>query len=61
MAEGGQAKVLKGSIRGIFPPLLRKECCIISSKDGRFVGSKTKIFLIKSLAYSEIGTWSGKL
>jgi len=61
LAEGGQANVLKGSILGIFPPLLRKGWDSISSKLGLFEGSRTKIFRIKSFDDSDIYTWSGKL
>jgi hypothetical protein len=56
LAEGGQANVLKGSILGIFPPLLRKGWDSISSKLGLFEGSRTKIFRIKSFDDSDIYT-----
>lgn len=58
-AEGGQAKVDNGILFGIDPHYVMNGWLEISSKVGLFVGSKFKIFVIKFLALSEIGTWSG--
>ena len=59
--EGGHAKVLGGNSLGILLPMWKNGWSKISSIDGRLAGSSTKIFVIKSLASSEIGTASGKL
>jgi len=59
--EGGTERVETGRIRGTVPPLLRKGWTAISSKVGRFKGSGLKIFVIRSLAASEMGALSGKV
>jgi hypothetical protein len=58
--EGGQAKVDAGSSLGIVPPWLINSWFKISSTVGLFEGSLFKILVIRSLAASEIGTFSGK-
>lgn len=40
-------------------PGFKKGCYSISSKVGLLAGSKFKILVMRPLALSEIGTWSG--
>lgn len=54
---GGQAKVLRGMLLGIGYAMKGSER--ISSRVGRFDGSRTKIFVIRFLAASESVTCSG--
>ena len=58
--EGGQARVEAGKSLGIVPPWLRNSWLRISSILGLFEGSLFRILVIKSLAESDMGTFSGK-
>ena len=55
---GGQTRVETGICFGIGTNA-KKSCYSISAKFIRFWGSTIKHFLIKSLAYEQVYTWSG--
>ena len=59
MLDGGHASVDNGSDFGIVPPLFIKGWAIIWSRVGLFDASKTRIFVIRFLLYSDIITCSG--
>ena len=55
---GGQARVLRGIVLGMGS--LMKGSERISSRVGLLEGSRTRIFVMRFLAFSEIVTCSGK-
>ncbi len=57
--EGGHARVEAGRSRGMVPPWLINSWFRISSMFGLFEGSLFKILVIRSLAASDMGTFSG--
>jgi len=59
--DGGQAKVEAGNNLGIVPPWLMNSWLKISSTVGLLDGSLFNIFVIRSLAASEMGTFSGNV
>jgi hypothetical protein len=59
--DGGHARVEAGKSFGIVPKWFIHSCIKISSMVGRFEGSLLRILVIKSLAASEMATFSGKL
>lgn len=58
--DGGQASVDAGKSLGIVPPWLMNSWFKISSTLGLLAGSLLSILVMRSLAVSEIGTFSGK-
>jgi hypothetical protein len=58
--DGGHARVEAGRSLGMVPPWLMNSWFRISSIFGLLEGSLFKILVIRSLAASEMGTFSGK-
>lgn len=53
--------MLIGRLFGIMYPFFMKGEVKMSSMDGLLLGSRFRIFVIRLLAASEMGKWSGKV